>query len=160
MITGWKRPWWLAAAVIVLGCIWLWGASQLTQGATYARIGPGMFVTLVGFGLVGLGLLLAAQIARGERFEAQDAEGADTDAPVNRTAFWMGLLGIAMPMLTMTRLGFVPTATVSFVLIAAAFGERRWWLTSGIGLVLATVSWYGFSRLGVSLGPFAMLRVS
>ena len=44
------------------------------HGITANAIGPGFFPTAIGAGLVVLGLLLLVAVARGERFEPQEAE--------------------------------------------------------------------------------------
>jgi putative tricarboxylic transport membrane protein len=119
-----------------------------------------MFVTLVGGALVALGVLLAVQIARGERFEPQDAEGADSGQPTNRFAFWCALVGMGLPLVLMERVGFVLTATACFVAIAAAFGERRWLRMALIGFIVAAAAWGAFSYLGVTLGPFATFKLN
>jgi hypothetical protein len=46
------RPWWLGIGVIALGGVWLNGALRLDVIANYGGIGPGLFVGLVGAGLV------------------------------------------------------------------------------------------------------------
>ena len=92
-----SRPWWLGAAVIALGCVCLYGAAQLPQGARYAAIGPGMFVTVAGGGLVFLGIALLVQIARGEKFEPQDAEDASGDEKANPVALATALAAAIVP---------------------------------------------------------------
>ena len=82
------RPWWLGAAVVVWGLVWLYGALSLPQAATYAVVGPGFFPAAIGAGLVVLGLLLLVAVARGERFEPQEAEDADLSRPPSRASFW------------------------------------------------------------------------
>ena len=101
------RPWWLGGAVVAVGALWLYGAVQLPIDATHARIGPGMFVAIVGGALVLLGLALTVQIARGTRFEPQDAEDAVAGQAPSRKALLTALLGAALPLYTMERFGFV-----------------------------------------------------
>ena len=52
------RPYWLGLLVVAMGVVWLYGASQLPQGARYAAVGPGLAVTIAGLGLVVLGVIL------------------------------------------------------------------------------------------------------
>jgi putative tricarboxylic transport membrane protein len=148
------RPWWLGIGIIAIGGVWLYGAASLAQTARYAVIGPGLFVTLIGGTLVLLGLLLILQIAQGERFDAQDAEDALANAPADRVAFYTAVAAAAVPLLTMRHLGFPITATLSFALVARAFGSRRVALDLAIGAALAIVAYFGFTRLGVTLGAF------
>jgi putative tricarboxylic transport membrane protein len=52
----------------------------------------------------------------------------------------------------MTTLGFVITATASFVLTTRAFQSRRYVINTVIGATFALICWYGFRLLGVPLG--------
>ncbi len=149
---GAARPWWLGFLVIAIGAFWIFGAALLPQTSTYAKVGPGLFVTAAGVGLIGLGLLLLVQIARGEKFESQDAEDIAADKPTDWLALGTALLAAAVPLYTMKRFGFVVTATLVFALTARAFASRRLLFDLAIGFVIAAGAWYGFSLLGVNLG--------
>ena len=149
-----SKPWRLGAAVIILGAICLYSAGSLSSTAQYAGIGPGLFVNLAGLGLVILGILLTIQIARGEKFEAQDTENAAGDTPMNKRAFLTASLGCLMPALTISLLGLPLTAMLSFTLIARAFGSHKLLLDLISGLLLGTLSWLLFSYLGLQLGEF------
>jgi putative tricarboxylic transport membrane protein len=124
----------------------------LPQTAAYARVGPGLYLTIAGIGLVVLGGLLAVQIARGERFEAQDAEDAASDQPAHWPSLLTAIAGAAIPLYTMERFGFIVTAALMFALTTRAFGSRRIILDVLIGAVIGAIAWYGFSLLGVGLG--------
>ena len=151
------RPWWLGAAIIAIGLFWIYGATLLPQTATYAKVGPGMFVTLAGLGLIFFGAILLMQIARGERFEAQEGEDVAVDKPTSWPALMTGVLAGLVPLYTMQRFGFVPTAMLVFALTARAFGSIRLPFDLAVGLLIALLSWYGFTALGVGLGPAAKL---
>lgn len=146
------RPWWLAIAVILIGAFWIYGASLLPTTSTYARVGPGMFVAAVGIGLVAFGALLLVQIARGERFDPQDVEDTVAGAPPSYLALTTVLIGAAIPLYTMERFGFVPTAALVFALTTRAFGSRRVVVDLAIGAAMGACAWFGFSALGVQLG--------
>lgn len=148
------RPYWIGIGLMIMGAIWLYNAAGLPQGARYAAVGPGMFVTLAGAGLLVLGAMLMLQIFRGERFEAQDAEDADGATKMDKRAFLTALVAVALPIGSMGPLGMPFTATLSFVLVANAFGSRRWWLDLICGAVLACAAWFLFTRLGLQLGRF------
>jgi putative tricarboxylic transport membrane protein len=149
-----SRPYWLAALVIGMGLICLWGALSLPAASRYAGIGPGSFPMIVGGILVVLGLILAVQIARGERFEPQEAENADAHAPVSRRALVTAILAAALPILTLERLGLPLTAMISFALVARAFGSPRLGLDLLYGVILGSLAWVLFDRLGLQLGGF------
>jgi putative tricarboxylic transport membrane protein len=65
--------------------------------------------------------------------------------------------GLALAVLLLERVGFPITATIAFALTARAFGSRRLWRDTLIGLALSVATFFVFARgLGVSLpgGPF------
>lgn len=148
------QPWWLGLAVILLGLVCLYAASSLSLGAQYAAIGPGLFVALVGAGLVVLGVLLLAQMARGTAFD--DDERAQ-DPGMDRRAFFTVLVASAVPALAMQPLGLPLTAALAFMLVARALGSSRLLMDLASGFVLGSVCWVLFSKLGLQLGGFLPL---
>jgi putative tricarboxylic transport membrane protein len=150
-----SRPWWLGLAAIGWGLVWLHGALSLPQAATYAVVGPGLFPAVIGGGLVLLGILLLVAVARGERFEPQDAEDADANRAPSRSAFWTTVAAGALPVFVIRPLGFPVAAAIAFALTARAFGSRRLLLDLVVGLLLGVACWALFSRLlGLSLPGF------
>jgi len=149
-----KGPWWLGLAVIFMGAVCFYASTELAATAQYAAIGPGMFVAGVGLGLIGLGVLLLIQIARGEVFEPEDAENAAPGQPMDKRAFFTALLAAAVPALTIETLGLPVTAMLSFMLVARAFGSRRLVSDLVVGFVLASMCWFLFGWLGLQLGGF------
>jgi putative tricarboxylic transport membrane protein len=149
-----SRPWWLGFAVIAMGCVCLYGTTSLPQGARYSAVGPGMFVTIAGGGLIILGILLLIQIARGEKFEPQDAEDAAGDEKANPVALALATAAAIVPIFTMNPLGLPITAMLSFTLVARSFGSRKSWLDAIYGALLGIASWFLFTRLGLQLGGF------
>jgi putative tricarboxylic transport membrane protein len=155
------RPWWLGIAVTVWGLVWLYGALSLPQAATYAIVGPGFFPAAIGAGLVILGVLLLVAVARGERFEPQEAEDADLSRPPSRVSFWMAVAAGVVPIFVIRPLGFPIAAACAFALTARAFGSRRLVVDLAVGLALGLACWLLFSRLlGLSLPGFPPLGVS
>lgn len=148
------RPFWLAGVVIAMGAVCLYGAFGLPQTSRYAAVGPGLFVTIAGVGLVILGILLAIQIARGEQFVAQDAEDAEAGQKADPRALILALAAACVPIVTIKYLGLPITATISFVLVAMAFGSKKLLMDIICGAVLGTAAWFLFSRLGLQLGQF------
>lgn len=151
------RPYWIGVGLVAIGVVWVHGGLSLPQGARYAAVGPGLVPTLVGAGLALIGIVLCIQIARGERFEAQDAEDAAAGAPMERRAFLTALLAVALPVATMRGLGLPLTAAASFALVCRALGSTRPIVDVATGAVLGVVSWFLFGRLGLQLGPFLPL---
>src|SRR3546814_962960 len=103
-----------------------------------------MFVIGVGLGLVGLGVLLLVQIARGEVFEPDEAENAVPGQAMDKRAFFTALLAAIVPALTIEILGLPVTAMLSFMLVARAFGSKRIVSDLLVGLVLGSACWFLF----------------
>ena len=118
------RPWWLGLGTTGLGGIWLNGALSLDIVAKYGGIGPGLFVGLVGAGMVLLGIVLTIRIGLGERFEPQATEDMTPDAPFSLSGFLLATTAAAVPLATMQPIGFPVTAALVFALVAHAFGAR------------------------------------
>ncbi|MGO4706142.1 tripartite tricarboxylate transporter TctB family protein [Microvirga sp. 2MCAF38] len=151
------RPWWIGIAVLVIGGIWIHGASGISATTKYVGMGPAAMVGAVGAGLVLIGVLLILQVARGENFNPQEEESADADAPPSRKAFLLALAGICVPLVTIQALGFPITAALTFALVTHAFGSRRTVFDLAVGAVIGAGSWFGFSKLGIDLGAFLPL---
>jgi putative tricarboxylic transport membrane protein len=149
-----SRPWWLGIAVVALGGVCLYGTTSLQQSARYSPIGPGLFVTAVGIGLVVFGLILLVQIARGERFVPQDEEGASGRTRADPVALLTAFAAAFIPIFTMDPLGLPITATISFTLVARAFGSRHIVIDIIAGAILGSAAWLLFTRLGLQLGGF------
>jgi putative tricarboxylic transport membrane protein len=148
------RPYWIGILVSTLGALWLYGSTSLPQGARYAAVGPGLMVTVAGGALFVLGIILMIQIARGERFEPQDAEDAAANSPMDPRAFFTALLAAVIPVFALPRIGLPVTAMISFTLVARAFGSKKLLLDLAMGLILGCAAWYLFGMLGLQLGPF------
>lgn len=149
-----SRPWWVGLAVIGLGCVWLWGGLSLPQSSRYAAVGPGLFVTLIGAGLVFLGGLLLLQISKGELFAPQESEDASGEERANPVALATAFAAAVIPILTISYLGLPITAMISFTLVARSFGSKRTWLDIIYGAALGSFAWLLFTRLGLQLGGF------
>jgi putative tricarboxylic transport membrane protein len=149
-----KGPWWLGLAVILMGAVCFYASTELAATAQYAAIGPGMFISGVGLGLIGLGVLLLIQIAQGEVFEPEEAENAVPGQRMDKRAFFTALLAAILPALTIEMLGLPITAMLSFMLVARAFGSQRLVFDLVAGFVLASLAWFLFGWLGLQLGGF------
>lgn len=152
-----KRPWWVGLFVLAMGIVWLYGAQSIKATTTVVGIGPAVMVEGCGLLLTVCGLVLIFQALRGTSFRAQEEEGADLGAPPSYSSFGLAAAGIGLPLISMQLLGFPITAAISFAFITHAFGSRRTLLDLAIGAIVSVLSWWGFSKLGINLGPFLPL---
>lgn len=137
--------------VVLLGLICLWQAAVIPVTPLYAQVGPkftpylvGGLVTIVGLGLTGMAL-------RGGW--SKDLEEVADAPPTNWRALGLLGAGLLVNLLLIDSLGFVFAATAQFVLVAAAFGSRRFLRDLVVALVLTLAVWFGFVEvLGVNIG--------
>ena len=66
----------------------------------------------------------------------------------------MVLLAASLPILTLRTFGLPLTAMVIFALVARAFGSRKLVQDLITGLILGSLAWLLFDRLGLQLGQF------
>ena len=67
---------------------------------------------------------------------------------------WMVAGAVLPQLLLMRRPRFPVTGALSYTLIARALGARTLVFNFAIGVVLASLCWYAFEKLGVQLGGF------
>lgn len=138
------------ALLVALGGITVYGAS-LQPGVPGQDVGPSVFPTIIGLGLVGCGLLILLRI--GHSFEAPDDIIPDeTGAALPQPPRFAELRAFIPPLLLVFYtlvadwLGFLPTAAVMVLVVALALGAR-WRLA----LPLAVLAPLGIATVFVKL---------
>jgi putative tricarboxylic transport membrane protein len=129
--------------LVVLGGLAAYGGSRL-PAVPGQDVGPAAFPMVIGFGLLGCGLLIAAGIGRS--FEVEEAP----EGPAPSRLF--GLRALVPPalllfyMLAVEPLGFLPTAAVMVLVGALALGARPA-LAVPIALVMPVLVHLAFYKL-------------
>jgi putative tricarboxylic transport membrane protein len=152
-----RRPWWVGVAIVALGGLWLYGSSSLSQWSSIAGIGPGVFVTLIGVGLIACGVVLVFEMTRCAIGPATSAEEGAEKSSFNALPFVTAIVALASPIVLMTSIGFPLTAALIFAGVTHAFGSRRTLFDFLIGAVMSVTCWFIFRSLGVDLGGFLPL---
>jgi putative tricarboxylic transport membrane protein len=126
----------VAAGVVGLGALVLWGSYHLPTGGGYAQVGPGVVPRIVGVGLLLLGALLVREALAGG-FSGLDEEG-ERSLGMDWAAFAWITAGIFVYGLAIVRAGFIVSSIVLFMLVARGFGSRRWLLNAVASALLAS----------------------
>lgn len=137
--------------VVAFGGIALWQALVIPASPIYAQVGPKAVPFVVAGGLLLLGAGLVYEALRGGwSHELEEVR----DAPLpNVRAFGLLLAGLGANLLLIGPLGFSLAATVQYVLVAAAFGSRRFLRDAALALALTLAVWFLFVELlGVNIG--------
>lgn len=145
----------IAGATIGLGLVLLGGvigfdAATMRVPPTYAKVGPHIFPIVIAIGLAVTGLLIAfrAFVPKGGTILAAE------DAPTDWRAVAIVSAALILDALLLKTLGFIITALALFLIVAFALGSRRYLRDIVTGVILATVTYFGFTRgLGLQLPP-------
>ncbi len=127
----------LSVAFIALGAFVLVVARGMPATGGFSGVGPGAMPTVIGTGLVVVGLwLLAERLTGGWR----DAEPPPTERGEHafvRAGFVWVSAGLIAQMLLINRAGFVIAAVALFVGVSRGFGSMRPLRDAVLGLVIA-----------------------
>lgn len=140
----------IGVALAVLGIVVGYDASRLSGGA-YARIGPTAFPYGVAAALIGLSIWTVIEAVRGEFPERERNQ-------ISPIAWIVG--GLAAQLLLLNIAGFSIATGLLFAATARAFGQREFWRTIPLGILLSLFIWYAFSellRLRLPAGPLERL---
>jgi putative tricarboxylic transport membrane protein len=154
-------------AVALFGAWFLLQATQLRAGPGYAAVGPRVFPTVVGIGLIasGLAVLLGAlrrspATAPVLEVDTTDPLGTETDTETDWPTLGIVAALLAVAIALFQPLGFVITSAAFLVACARALGSRSLLRDGAAGVGLAVVTYAVFTYLlGLELpdGPLAIL---
>jgi putative tricarboxylic transport membrane protein len=137
-----------------LGIVLLLGAAQISSEAGYGGVGPNFLPWVVGLGLLLCGVLLVWEASTTGGFREMEAPtGADRGDWVGFG--WMSA-GILANALLITRIGFVLSCTLCFVLAVRGLkqsqgchdqGLRSGLIDTAIGMAIAGPVYWMFTKL-------------
>ena len=144
--------------LVALGAIVLWDASRLPTLAQRGPVGPAAVPTLVGLMLIVCAVVLAVDVLRGGRGEAEGGEDVDISAPSD----WRTVLLLAAAFLAnvalIDRAGWPISGAVLFWGCVYALGSRHHVRDGLLSIVLSVGSYVVFARgLGIDL-PAGLLE--
>jgi putative tricarboxylic transport membrane protein len=156
--TSMTEPWADLAAglgILLLGIVLGVGTFSIPPGAGYDRIGPRFFPSVVGAGLVLLGMWLSLSALRWQKERAHGTTSR-TRLPAHDRTNWNALAyvaaGLFASLALLERGGFVIASSVLFWLAARGFESRKAARDAGIAVTLAVLVYVVFTRgLGLTL---------
>jgi len=141
----------LALGVIVFGAVVLWQTSEIRVGRAFSTVGPRVIPTIVGSGLLLIGVILAVQALIGHhQVPTTDSEDADPTRPTDWPTVGLIALALIVYLLLIERAGFVLASGALYAIATFAMGNRRLIVNLAIGLILAAILFVIFTR-GLSL---------
>lgn len=143
----------VALGVVALGIAVLVQTQDIRVPGAMARVGPRVIPTIVGGGLVLIGIWYAIDALLGSGHEVETgSEDADPTLPADWTT--IGGIGVALVvyMVTIERLGFIVASALLFVITAFSMGSRSYGRDITLGVLIAAAVYIAFSNgLGVRL---------
>jgi putative tricarboxylic transport membrane protein len=141
----------VAVAVVVVGAVALWQSLAIREGGGYSTVGPRFLPVAVSIALVLLGVAwLVASFVRPDAYLLRKvaSEQATTHWPtVGLVAVLLGVYAFALE-----PLGWLPATALFVPVTARVLGSRSLVRDVAVGLVLALLLFFGFTRfLGVQL---------
>ncbi|GAA2608359.1 tripartite tricarboxylate transporter TctB family protein [Actinomadura fulvescens] len=162
------RPWWrgraelgLCAGLLILGALVITDALRIPDDfAQRGPVGPEAVPLLVGGALAVVAVLLAVDVLRGGKGQAEGGEDVDLDAPAD----WRTVLMLAAAFLAnvalIEPLGFPISMSIMFWGSVYALGSRSFGRDPLIAAGLSLVTWFVFDRLlGVPLPGGPLMEV-
>lgn len=143
----------VALGVIALGIVVLIQTQDIRVTRAMARVGPRVIPTIVGGGLVLIGVWYAISVLRRSATEIE-AESEDVDPTLPADWATIGGIGVALVvyMLTIERLGFIIASALLFVITAFSMGSRSYLRDVAVAILIAVGVYVAFSSgLGVRL---------
>ena len=149
----------LSFAVLALGIAVAVGASQMSGGGGYARVGPNVAPAVIAGGLILLGVWLAYEAFSGGWRNATPEDPAERgEHAFHAGAFVWISIGLFAQILLIHTAGFMIAQAVLFACVARGFGSAKIPRDLGIGLILGLGVFLFFVKfLNVNL-PAGWLR--
>lgn len=127
--------------IICIGCVIGYEAATIKVGPLYAKVGPAAFLWFAAFLLALCGAIVAWRALRRPPDTGNELSGPLTI-----------LAGLAASVFLMEPLGFIPVATLIFLLTARGMGSRKLLRDAAVGLVLSVIAFVVFAwGLGLRL---------
>lgn len=131
----------MGLGLILIGVVIGYEAATIKVGPLYAKVGPAAFLWFSGLLLVVCGIVVALRSRASQPVSTNELRPPLTI-----------LAGLAASIYTMESLGFIPTATMIFVVTAFGLGSQKTWRDIMIGLLLAVFAYLVFAKgLGLRL---------
>lgn len=145
----------VAAFLVALGGIVAWDASGIsTDFATRGPVGPKAVPVIVAALLLTTGVLLALDVLRGGRGEAEGGEDVDLSHGTDWKTVGIVVAAFLGNALLIETLGWAISGALLFFFVAYGLGSRRYVRDLVISVAMSVGSFYIFALgLGITLPP-------
>ncbi len=143
----------VGAGTLLLGGLLAAGATQISSAAGYGGVGPNFLPWVVGLALLGCGVFLVWEAASGGFRTMEEPSG---DAQGHWPGFVWVSVGILATAALITRLGFILSCALCFVLAVRGFksaegrldlSPKAWLIDLAVGVAIAAPVYWMFTKL-------------
>ena len=143
----------IGVGTLAIGALLVAGATRISSDAGYGGVGPNFLPWVVGLALLACGVFLAIEARSGGYREMEEPSGGERGD-------WPGFVWVSAGILAnaalITRIGFILSCTLCFVLAVRGFkwsqgrldlGLRAWVVDAAIGAAIAAPVYWMFTKL-------------
>lgn len=135
-----------ALAFLLLGLFVIFDALTLPEPGVYSAVSPKTFALIIGIFTTTVAALLLLEVIRGRLGVAEGTEKGDAFLPPDIRTMTLILVAILLHVLLLERAGYILAASLTFFLVAFAFGSRKYLKDLLISFLFAVIVYIVFSK--------------
>lgn len=133
-------------AFLLLGLFVIYDAVTLPEPGVYSAVSPKIFALIIGVFTTTVALFLLIEVFRGRLGLAEGTERGDTFLPPDIKTMSIVLGAILLHVVLLERAGYILAATLTFFMVAFAFGSRKFFKDLFISFLFAVIVYVVFSK--------------
>lgn len=135
-----------ALAFLLLGLFVIYDALTLPEPGVYSAVSPKTFALIIGVFTTTVAAFLLLEVLRGRLGIAEGTERGDAFLPPDIRTMSIVLLAILLHVILLERAGYIFSATLTFFMVAFAFGSRKFIKDFVISFLFAVIVYIVFSK--------------
>ena len=135
-----------ALAFLLLGLFVIYDALTLPEPGVYSAVSPKTFALIIGVFATIVAALLLLEVFRGRLGIAEGTERGDAFLPPDIRTISLVLFAILLHVILLERAGYILAATLSFFIVAFAFGSRKYLKDLAVSFLFAVIVYIVFSK--------------
>ncbi len=135
-----------ALAFLLLGLFVIYDALTLPEPGVYSAVSPKTFALIIGVFTTAVAVFLLVEVFRGRFGLAEGTERGDAFLPPDIRTMSLVLLAILLHVILLERAGYILAASLTFFMVAFAFGSRKYLKDIIIAFLFAVIVYIVFSK--------------
>ena len=135
-----------ALAFLLLGLFVTYDALNLPEPGVYSAVSPKTFALIIGIFTTVVAIVLLIDVFRGRFGVPEGTEPGDAFLPPDIRTMSIVLLAILLHVILLEPAGYIFAATLTFFMVAFAFGSRKYLKDIVISFLFAVIVYIVFSK--------------